>query len=201
MDDYFYPTTDSTFDKTEYTDYTNSGGKMSLDEWRRENVNSLVSDIHTAVKSKDECLVFSISPSGDIEKNVSAYYADIPQWCKTGGYVDLIIPQLYYGFQNESKPFEDICLKWLRLERNENVNLCIGLAVYKYGKEDKYAGAGGFSQSLRRTCSPFCACLGCRMPSSRPPISFHSLQFVLLSRRNPRLSARPNASTHCRFST
>ena len=142
MDDYFYPTTDSTFDKTEYTDYINSGGKMSLDEWRRENVNSLVSDIHTAVKAKDECLVFSISPSGDIEKNVSAYYADIPQWCKTGGYVDLIIPQLYYGFQNESKPFEDICLKWLRLERNENVNLCIGLAVYKYGKEDKYAGAG-----------------------------------------------------------
>ena len=142
MDDYFYPTTDSTFDKTEYTDYINSGGKMSLDEWRRENVNSLVSDIHTVVKAKDECLIFSISPSGDIEKNVSAYYADIPQWCKTGGYVDLIIPQLYYGFQNESKPFEDICLKWLRLERNENVNLCIGLAVYKYGKEDKYAGAG-----------------------------------------------------------
>ena len=52
---------------------------------------------------------------------MSAYYADIPQWCKTGGYVDLIIPQLYYGFQNENKPFEDICLKWLALERNENV--------------------------------------------------------------------------------
>ena len=54
----------------------------------------------------------------------------------------LIIPQLYYGFQNENKPFEDICLKWLALERNENVSLCIGLAVYKYGKEDRYAGAG-----------------------------------------------------------
>lgn len=142
MDDYFYPTTDSAFDEAEYADYTNSGGKMSLDEWRRENVNSLVSDIHTAVKSKDEHLIFSISPSGDIEKNVSAYYADIPQWCKTCGYVDLIIPQLYYGFQNENKPFEDICLKWLKLERNENVSLCIGLAVYKYGKEDKYAGTG-----------------------------------------------------------
>ncbi len=142
MDDYFYPTTDSTFDETEYAEYTNSGGKMSLDEWRRENVNSLVSDIHTVVKSKDKRLIFSISPSGDIEKNVSNYYADIPKWCKTGGYVDLIIPQLYYGFQNESKPFEDICLKWLALERNENVSLCVGLAVYKYGKEDRYAGAG-----------------------------------------------------------
>lgn len=142
MDDYFYPTTDSTFDETEYAEYTNSGGKMSLDEWRRENVNSLVSSIYTAVKSKDKRLIFSISPSGDIEKNVSNYYADIPKWCKTGGYVDLIIPQLYYGFQNESKPFEDICLKWLALERNENVNLCVGLAVYKYGKEDRYAGAG-----------------------------------------------------------
>lgn len=142
MDDYFYPTTDSTFDETEYAEYTNSGGKMSLDEWRRENVNSLVSSIYIAVKSKDKRLIFSISPSGDIEKNVSNYYADIPKWCKTGGYVDLIIPQLYYGFQNESKPFEDICLKWLALERNENVSLCVGLAVYKYGKEDRYAGAG-----------------------------------------------------------
>lgn len=142
MDDYFYPTTDSTFDETEYAEYTNSGGKMSLDEWRRENVNSLVSSIYTAVKSKDKRLIFSISPSGDIEKNVSNYYADIPKWCKTGGYVDLIIPQLYYGFQNENKPFEDIYLKWLALERNENVSLCVGLAVYKYGKEDRYAGAG-----------------------------------------------------------
>ena len=28
IDDYFYPTTDSAFDETEYTYYTNSGGKM-----------------------------------------------------------------------------------------------------------------------------------------------------------------------------
>jgi len=142
IDDYFYPTTDASFDEAEYSAYVSSGGKMSLDEWRRENVNSLVSDIHSAVKAKNKSLIFSISPSGDIEKNLKNYYADITEWCKTGGYVDLIIPQLYYGFNNESKPFEEICTRWLELERCEKVKLCIGLAVYKYGKEDRYAGAG-----------------------------------------------------------
>ena len=142
IDDYFYPTTDASFDEAEYSAYTSSGGKMSLDEWRRENVNSLVSDIHTAVKAKNENLIFSISPSGDIEKNVTDYYADIPEWCETGGYADWIIPQLYYGFNNENKPFEEVCLKWLSLERSETVKLSFGLAVYKYGREDKYAGSG-----------------------------------------------------------
>ena len=142
IDDYFYPTTDLSFDEPEYSAYASSGGKMTVDEWRRENVNSLVSDIHTAVKAKDENLIFSISPSGDIEKNVTNYYADIPEWCKTGGYVDWIIPQLYYGFNNENKPFEEVCSKWLSLERSEKVKLSLGLAVYKYGREDRYAGAG-----------------------------------------------------------
>jgi uncharacterized lipoprotein YddW (UPF0748 family) len=142
IDDYFYPTTDASFDEAEYSTYTSSGGKMFLDEWRRENVNSLVSDIHTAVKAKNENLIFSISPSGDIEKNVTDYYADIPEWCETGGYADWIIPQLYYGFNNENKPFEEVCLKWLSLERSETVKLSFGLAVYKYGREDKYAGSG-----------------------------------------------------------
>ncbi len=142
LDDYFYPTCEVSFDSPEYDFYVSSGGKLSLESWRTENINALISDIYTELKNKSPDMILSISPSGNIEKNKENYYADVSFWCENEGYIDLIMPQLYYGFDNSAKPFEESLAQWENLVRCDSVSLCIGLAVYKYGKEDKYAGAG-----------------------------------------------------------
>lgn len=142
IDDYFYPTTDESFDSTEYNEYLQQGGLLSLSDWRRENINNLVSQIYATVKAYDENLLFSVSPCGDIDKNYNNYYADVKLWCSQDGYADVIMPQLYYGFENEQMPFEKVFNEWVNIKTAESVKLCIGLAYYKYAKEDIYAGVG-----------------------------------------------------------
>lgn len=141
FDDYFYPPSAGDFDKADYESYKENGGRLSLSDFRRENVNNLLSLSYDAVKSFGEDKMFSVSPSGDIKKNYNELYADVSLWCE-GGFCDMIIPQLYYGFQNESKPFEKVFYEWLDLCDGSEVKLCVGLALYKTGKIDEFAGKG-----------------------------------------------------------
>lgn len=145
IDDYFYPTSDGSFDKTDYEAYKKSGGKLNLADWRRENVNNLMSGIYSAVKSFSDKKVFSISPSGDIDKDRDEMFADVELWCGQSGYCDIMIPQIYYGFDNEAMPFEQCALRWKSIT-GEKVKLVVGLAMYKTGKEDKFAGENGKSE-------------------------------------------------------
>lgn len=138
IDDYFYPTDDEGFDRKEYLTYVNEGGQLSLKDWRTENINLLLSDIYRKVKSVSEDKIFSVSPSGDIAKNENELFADVKKWGNEEGYCDMIIPQLYYGFDNSSKPFEKTALDFRNMV-SENVKICAGLALYKSGKEDTFA--------------------------------------------------------------
>lgn len=142
IDDYFYPLTSEEFDKSKYDLYKKKGGILNFSDWRRENVNSLVSSINSLVHSYSENLVFSISPCGDINKNYSSYFADVEFWLENQGYADMIIPQLYYGFENEAMPFEKTSLKWMNLNKADNIKLVFGLAMYKVGKTDELSGKG-----------------------------------------------------------
>ena len=142
MDDYFYPTVDEGIDVDLYTNYRNEGGELSLDDWRRENVNTFISGLYSSVKSIKQDVKVVISPAGDIEKNYSMLYADVLKWCSQGGYADIIMPQLYYGFKNSSKPFLKMLNLWSEAVKSGNVKLCIGLAYYKSGKTDDNAGDG-----------------------------------------------------------
>lgn len=139
IDDYFYPVTESDIDKKQYENYA---GNLSLEEWRMMNVNSLVSGIYSRVKSRNADVIFSISPSGNIESNYTTHYADVKRWLRDKGYADWIIPQIYFGFENEYSAFEQTLESWKKLEKNEDVKLIAGLALYKGGKIDKNAGTG-----------------------------------------------------------
>ncbi len=141
IDDYFYPTTDIDIDNIVYNKYITSGGCLSLDDFRRENVNLLVSSIYSLVKSYDEDLSFSISPNGDLNKNKNELYADVRLWMTNEGYTDYIIPQIYFGFNNETMAFENTLNAWTSIP-NIKCKLVIGLGLYKSGKTDKYAGNG-----------------------------------------------------------
>lgn len=141
IDDYFYPTTDKSFDDISYKSYCSAGGNLDLKQWRTQNVNALVASLYSLVHQyKDK--VFSISPAADIDKNLNEYYADVKLWMRSEGFADIIIPQIYFGFKNEKMPFEKVADEWGALKRNDSVRLICGLALYKYGKEDEFAGNG-----------------------------------------------------------
>jgi len=134
FDDYFYPQVD-------FIDYFYKNDSISEKEFRTSAVNSLISAVYKTIKSYNDKLIFSISPSGDINKNINECYADVLHWCKNDGYIDYIIPQIYYGFEHEIFPFKETVLEWIDLV-NDKTKLIIGLAAYKIGEEDKYAGSG-----------------------------------------------------------
>ncbi len=142
MDDYFYPTNDPSVDAASYASYQLAGGRLSQDDWRRENVSMFVSALYAAIKAQNPQTQLVISPGGDIRKNHDNLYADVERWAREPGFLDVLMPQLYYGFENAAKPFEKTAAEWANLRFAPNVSLCFGLAAYKCGKEDVHAGTG-----------------------------------------------------------
>ena len=142
FDDYFYPTTDKSFDKKSYQRYCDNGGKLSLENWRRENVNKLVKSVYSAIKAIDNSVKFGISPQGNLDNNYNSQFIDVALWLKNEGYVDYICPQIYFGFQNSTCPYEGTVKEWNNLIKTSSVELKIGLAPFKIGTEDTWASDG-----------------------------------------------------------
>lgn len=142
IDDYFYPSTDKSVDEKQYSAYTAKGGKLSLKDWRISSVNAFVSSLYSAVKAVDPSLTVSISPAAQRNKNKNTLYADCDLWLSTSGYADIIIPQIYFGFRHEKCDFNSMLAQWGGLKRHSGMRLLCGIAAYKCGKEDKYAGSG-----------------------------------------------------------
>ncbi|MBR5251338.1 MAG: family 10 glycosylhydrolase, partial [Oscillospiraceae bacterium] len=139
LDDYFYPSTESSLDIAQYTA---SGTTLSQDEWRRENVNTLVKKLYSKVKEIDSSVTFGISPQGNNDNNYSLQYSDVCLWLEQEGCADYIMPQLYWGFGyltqsgREDYQFETLCRQWADYPRNDNVKLYIGLGAYRIGDGD-----------------------------------------------------------------
>lgn len=142
FDDYFYPTTDEAFDKSSYSAYKQSGGQLALADWRRENVNRLVKAVYSAVHDTKNDVRFGISPQGNLENNYNKQFIDVALWLSKGGYVDYICPQIYFGFENSTSPYAETVAQWNDLIRLSSVDLLVGLAPYKVGTEDTWAGDG-----------------------------------------------------------
>ena len=145
IDDYFYPTTDSSFDKSAYSA---SETDLSLSDWRIANVNRMVKKLYKAAHNANSTIVFGISPQGSVDNNYNQLYADVKTWCKSGGYCDYILPQVYFGFDNAALPYGDVISLWSNMVKSDDVKLVIGLAAYKIGAEDTYAGSGGKNEWL-----------------------------------------------------
>lgn len=136
MDDYFYP--DDTIDLENYEQFKNT---ISLSDYRLSNTNKLVKSIYTTIKKIKPNVVFGISPEGNIENNYKNNYADVKTWITNEGYIDYIMPQLYYGFSNETQPFIPVINKWKDLITID-IDFMPALALYKVGIVDEYAKSG-----------------------------------------------------------
>lgn len=138
IDDYFYPTTDSYFDSAAFS----QSGLSSLSEFRLANCDKLVSSLYKAVKRGNSSAIFGVSCQGSIYNNYNYMYADVKKWCTESGYIDYIMPQIYYGFKNSAEPFEECVSTWNNLAYSGNIPLIVGITAAKLGLEDKWAGDG-----------------------------------------------------------
>lgn len=161
MDDYFYPaftedTVSTAFDAPEYQRFLNKTSNdksssnlstisdseknttLSLADWRRDNVNQLVTGIYKAIKDINTNVTFGISPAGNLDNLRSSleYYVDIDTWINKTGYVDYLTPQIYWGFTNEIAPFDKITEDWVELMKESPVKLYIGLQLYRMGSTE-----------------------------------------------------------------
>ncbi len=139
IDDYFYPNTSDVIDKNIFKKYKEMSGILSLDDYRRHSINSLIASIYSLVKNYNENICFTISPNGNIDKNYNELYADVKKWLIEDGYADYIIPQIYFGYENEDMPFKNTLTQWTSVNSSK---LIIGLGIYKSGKIDSYAKSG-----------------------------------------------------------
>ncbi|MBP1564119.1 MAG: family 10 glycosylhydrolase [Oscillospiraceae bacterium] len=138
IDDYFYPTTDTYFDSAAFS----QSGLSSLSEFRLSNCDNLVSSIYKAVKRGNSSAIFGVSCQGSMYNNYNAMFIDVKKWCTQSGYIDYIMPQIYYGFKNSAEPFEECVNTWNNLAYSGNIPLIVGITSAKLGVEDRWAGDG-----------------------------------------------------------
>lgn len=134
FDDYFYPTTNTEVDRVFYEDYLENLDSECLPltqfEWRRANVNMLISNVYSCIKKINPNIIFGISPQCNIN-NCNEIGADVELWSNSYGYVDYICPQIYVNFEHITTPFDKNFKEWLEITKSNKVTLCIGLALYK----------------------------------------------------------------------
>ena len=140
FDDYFYP--DDTIDLENYQEYLDAGGTLSLSDYRLNNVSLLIKGVYDKIKSIKEEVVFGISPEGNINNNYDSNYIDTKKILSEEGYVDYIMPQIYFGFLNEVMPFMETVNMWNSLITVDTIKLIPALAFYKVGTTDAYAKGG-----------------------------------------------------------
>ncbi len=145
FDDYFYP--DSNF--TDNQTYNKYGNGMEKGDWRRSNVNNLLKDVKTSIKSIKPNVKFGVSPSG-IWRNKSSdptgsdtrgsesystQYADTRYWIKNN-LIDYVTPQLYWPIGYSVADYSKLVSWWANEVSGSNVNLYIGQGIYKQGTGD-----------------------------------------------------------------
>lgn len=144
FDDYFYPATDPAFDEDSYAEYQRTGGTLALDEWRRENVSSLVAACYTEAHSHG--VRFGISPQGNLQNNLNTQYSDVQRWLAEPGFVDYLMPQIYWGItwqngEDKSAALGNCLAQWMALPRSDLVHLYVGLGAYRIGDGDGSEGS------------------------------------------------------------
>ncbi len=146
MDDYFYPYPSGGKpipDTKTFAKYPR--GFDNIAEWRRNNVNLAIQDIHRTIRECNKNVQFGISPFGvwrnaSVDSTGSAttagitnyddLYADIRLWIKSG-WIDYVLPQLYWEIGKKAADYEILAHWWANEVHGTNCRLYIGMAPYR----------------------------------------------------------------------
>lgn len=141
IDDYFYP--EGNFpDDWSFGHY--GAGFSDKAAWRRNNINSLIEKMNTAIKKENKDVLFGVSPQGiwANAKNLEggsetsgkeAYFsacADTKKWVSES-LIDYIIPQIYWNIGYAGADFKTLASWWNNAAIGSKTKLYIGMAVYK----------------------------------------------------------------------
>ena len=149
FDDYFYPYPALGETYPDAADFTTFGyGYTSIDTWRRDNVNKLISQVAAMVKAAAPHVKFGISPFGvwrnashdpqfgsPTAAGVQSYddlHADVRYWLEKG-WIDYVAPQLYWHIGFAAADFERL-LNWWQ-DNSFGKHVYAGLAMYKVGSD------------------------------------------------------------------
>ena len=131
FDDYFYSYdgTSNTLDQAAQNAYKPSS--MSIAEWRRKNINDVITAVYDTIQAKKPYVTFGVAPFGIWTTSSSvatangltlpsgitgldAYgqvYCDPVAWMKAGK-VDYISPQIYWAIGKSGQQYEKLCPWW-----------------------------------------------------------------------------------------
>ena len=164
MDDYFYPypEKDAAGNALDFSDasawqrYRRSGGKLSRDDWRRDNVNQFIQRLHREIHAAKPWVRFGISPFGiwrpghpESINGLDAFaqlYADSRLWLASG-WVDYLAPQLYWPVDSKAQSFPAL-LNWWSGQNAKQRHLWPGIATSNIG--EKYR-PGEIAGEIRQT--------------------------------------------------
>jgi len=149
VDDYFYPypVKDPSGalvpfpDSTTWRAYKSAGGRLSLEDWRRENVNVFVQQLYARVKAEKSWVKVGVSPFGiwrpghpPSVNGMDAYavlYADSLKWLRQG-WLDYSAPQLYWNIDAPEQSFPEL-LKWWASHNDRKRHLWPAISVNRVG--------------------------------------------------------------------
>lgn len=110
------------------------------DATKKIYVNSMVKQVYDTVKSIDTTVTFGISPAGNTD-SARGQGADIDTWLSVPGYIDYIMPQIYWSdsYMMEgvlTTLYSDRCNEWMSLNMLD-IPIYSGLALYRVGEESE----------------------------------------------------------------
>lgn len=142
FDDYFYPS-------------KHKGNKyysVSINN-RKKYVNKMVHSVYKTIKNYNSDIQFGISPAGNISY-AESIGCDIETWTNQEGYVDYILPQLYWSDNyrlngKKTKLFTNSLDEWTDYGTGD-IPVYIGLALYKAGAASAWDPGWKYSNNLAK---------------------------------------------------
>ncbi|MFB9909525.1 glycoside hydrolase family 10 protein [Allokutzneria oryzae] len=149
FDDYFYPYPVAGQQLDDEQTYKRHGAATFpvKADWRRDNVDRLVSELAARIKAAKPWVVFGVSPfavwrngktdptGSDTNAGIETYddlYADTRKWVRQR-WIDYVAPQTYWNIGFPAADYAKLLDWWSREVRGTGVSLYLGQAAYRIG--------------------------------------------------------------------
>lgn len=128
---------DNKVDDVDDSEDEDASKEMSIEDWRRNNVNKFIKLVSSKVRSKGQTLsasFFGVWKSDRDDKTLSSYYdlyIDSKKWLQKE-WLDYIIPQVALNFGQNTSGFLQLTRWWADQAESRKTKLLIGLSIYTY---------------------------------------------------------------------
>jgi uncharacterized lipoprotein YddW (UPF0748 family) len=161
FDDYFYPYRIAGKEFPDSVSFARYGKGMNKDNWRRSNVDTIICQLFTTIRSVKPWVKFGISPfsvwrnadkdpRGSNTKagqtNYDDLYADILLWLQKG-WIDYVAPQLYLEIGHKAIDYETILNWWSK--HTYGKHCYVGLGIYRAGINDAWKDSTQLTRQIQ----------------------------------------------------